>query len=283
MAQRMTLNRLNDDVEVLQSDRWTEDCNISHFMTTRSGGVSAGNYGGLNAGRFTGDNPQHVARNIERLCDGLHLPPERLIMPHQTHGSRIRKIGADFLTLPPSEQAERLEGVDALMTDVPEVCVAVSTADCVPVLLYAPDVLAVAAIHAGWRGMVQGIIRLAVQAMRREYGCRAGAMQALIGPSISQAAFEVGDEVAEQFRRSPAWSPAEAETLFWRNPQTRKVHIDLWQGACLQLRAEGVAGRNVSLAGICTYRNSERFFSARRLGVESGRIVSGIYLRRKGG
>ena len=275
----MKITRLNDNVEVLQCAEWMGDCNISHFMTTRFGGVSEGAFGGMNAGRYTEDNPAHVQANIALLCDAFHLHPERLIMPHQTHGARIYRIDEPFLHLPKEEQAEALEGVDALMTDLPEMCVAVSTADCVPVLLYAPDKRAVAAVHAGWRGMVGAIIRKAVRAMQREYGCDAGRMQAVVGPSISQPAFEVGDEVVEQFRRSEAWTETGAASLFWQHPMTGKTHIDLWRAAYLQLTAEGLTDEHLHFSNVCTYQHSTQFFSARRLGVRSGRILSGICLR----
>ena len=204
----MKITRLNDNVEVLQCAEWMGDCNISHFMTTRFGGVSEGDFGGMNAGRYTEDNPAHVQANIALLCDAFHLQPERLIMPHQTHGARIYRIDKPFLHLPKEEQAEALEGVDALMTDLPEMCVAVSTADCVP-----------------------------------------------------------------------AWTEAEAASLFWQNPMTGKTHIDLWRSAYLQLVAEGLTDEHLHFSGVCTYQHSTQFFSARRLGVRSGRILSGICLR----
>ena len=189
-----------------------------------------------------------------------------------------RKIDESFLHLSKSEQMEALEGIDALVTDVPEVCVAVSTADCVPVLLYAPDRQVVAAIHAGWRGVVRGIVPQTVASFQAEYGCDVKQMEAVIGPSISQSAFEVGEEVVEQFRQSSAWTPIEVESLFWKHPETGKTHIDLWRGVQLQLNRGGLPDSRIHLAGICTYQHHDRFFSARRLGIRSGRILSGIWL-----
>ena len=274
----MAILRLNDKVEVWQCAEWMGDCHISHFATTRFGGVSEGSLGGMNAGRYTDDDPEHVRQNISLLCEAFHLQPERLIMPHQTHGTQIRKIDESFLHLSKSEQMEALEGIDALVTDVPEVCVAVSTADCVPVLLYAPDRQVVAAIHAGWRGVVRGIVPQTVASFQAEYGCDVKQMEAVIGPSISQSAFEVGEEVVEQFRQSSAWTLIEVESLFWKHPETGKTHIDLWRGVQLQLNRGGLPDSRIHLAGICTYQHHDRFFSARRLGIRSGRILSGIWL-----
>lgn len=159
MNPRMKITRLNDRVEVLQCTDWFGDCNISHFITTRFGGVSKGNFGGMNAGRYTEDEPAHVKKNIELLGEALHFSPDYLIMPRQTHSSKVYKIDKNFLDLTDVEQRKALDGVDALMTNVANLYVSVSTADCVPVLLYAPDKKAIAVIHAGWRGMVRGGIR----------------------------------------------------------------------------------------------------------------------------
>jgi len=142
---------------MLQFPVLSEDCNISHFVTTRQGGVSEGAYASFNPGEYSGDNPEAVRANRKLLSDVLGIPSERIFVPFQVHGAEIRSIEPFFLSLPLEEQQLYMHGVDALVTNVPGVCIAVSTADCVPVLLYAPDVKTVAAIHAGWRGTVQRI------------------------------------------------------------------------------------------------------------------------------
>lgn len=279
MNPMMRKNRLSNRVEVLQCAEWMGDCNISHFITTRFGGVSHGNFAGMNAGLYTEDEPGHVRENIQLLCESLGFSPECLFMPHQTHGSQVRRIDKAFLYRSKEEQTRDLESVDVLITDVRGICVAVATADCVPVLVYAPDKQVVAAIHAGWRGVVQAIVCQTISQMKKVYGCDVLQMQALIGPSISREAFEVGDEVVDQFRQSHVWTDEETESLFSLNPRTGKMHIDLWRAVRLQLHKEGVADRHIHLSGICTYRHVEDFFSARRLGIRSGRILSGIGLR----
>lgn len=274
-------NRLSNHLEVLQVPGWTGDCNISHFITTRFGGVSEGNYAGMNAGLYTDDDPQKIRQNRELLGAALHIPVQKLITPHQVHGCQVRIIDDAFMLLPEKEQIRTLDGVDALVTDLEGVCVTVATADCVPVLLYAPDKQVIAAIHAGWRGTVQGIVRRTVALLKEKYGCEAGKMRALIGPSISQLAFEVGEEVVASFRQSQAWTREEAESLFQRNPQTQKTHIDLWKANQLQLLHEGLIAERIYLTGICTYQHAEEFFSARRLGVHSGRILSGLFINKE--
>ncbi len=130
---------------------------IAAFSSTRRGGYSKGNYGEFNINRYCGDDPQAIAQNHEALCRLLGISDDRLVMPHQVHLTEVAIIDEAFLKLTADEQQQRLEGVDALMTDVSRLCIGVSTADCIPVLLYDPEHQAVCAIHAGWRGTVQRI------------------------------------------------------------------------------------------------------------------------------
>ena len=185
---------------MLQFPALSEDCNISHFVTTRQGGVSKGAYASFNPGEYSGDNPEAVRANRKLLSDAIGIPTERIFAPFQVHGAEIRSIEPSFLSLPLEEQQLYMHGVDALVTDVPEVCIAVSTADCVPVLLYAPDVKAVAAVHAGWRGTVLRIAGKTVRILMDEYGADPRLMKAGIAPSIGPEAFEVGEEVVDAFR-----------------------------------------------------------------------------------
>ena len=247
---------------------------ISHFFTTRQGGVSRGMaFGSMNPGLYTADDPEAVRRNLTILGERIGLPQERIVMPHQTHEDRLLAIDAAFLAKPEAERRQLLEGVDGLVTAEPRLCVAVSTADCVPLLLYAPDQGVVAAVHAGWRGTVKGIAQKAVRYLQTQYGCDPAQLRAGIGPSISQAAVEVGEEVVEAF--ASAGMPL--YRLMRRDPGNGKAHIDLWGANRWQLMEAGVEAGHIEIAGICTYSNWERFFSARRLGVQSGRIVSGIF------
>ncbi|MEG2945146.1 MAG: polyphenol oxidase family protein, partial [Bacteroidales bacterium] len=149
----------------------------------------------------------------------------------------------------------------------------VSTADCVPVLLYCPKRQVVAAVHAGWRGMVKRIISKTVCRMVEQFGCDSADIRAAIGPSISPEAFEVGAEVALAFEEAGFGSAV------LPSPIAGKAYIDLWHGAKSDLLAAGVLTENIETAAICTWQQHDRFFSARRLGIRSGRISSGIMLK----
>ena len=172
------------------------------------------------------------------------------------------------------EQQQLLEGIDALITNLPDYCLAVSTADCVPILLYDKKQKVVAAIHAGWRGTVLDIVTLTLEKMRLLYATQGDDVIACIGPSISKEAFEVGYEVYQEFMQ--AGFPMKHIASFKVN--TQKYHIDLWEANKQKLLAFGIPVSQIQISGICTYQNHHDFFSARRLGIASGRILSGIML-----
>ena len=223
------------------------------FSTMRQGGCSTGNYADFNINNYCGDAPEHIARNRQALAALIGVSEQHIVMPHQTHGTVVCRVDA-----PP---AEVLEGVDAVMTDVKGLCIGVSTADCIPILLYDAEHHAACAVHAGWRGTVKRIVLEAVRQMQAAYDSQ---------PCQSLESFEVGDEVYQQF----------ADAGFDMDPIARryaKWHLDLPQCNRIQLEAVGV--RDVWMSDICTYQQYEQYFSARRLGINSGRIYTAIVLK----
>lgn len=245
---------------------------VAAFSSTRRGGYSKGNYGEFNINRYCGDDSQAIAQNREALCRLLGISDDRLVMPHQVHLTEVAIIDEAFLKLTADEQQQRLEGVDALMTDVSRLCIGVSTADCIPVLLYDPEHQAVCAIHAGWRGTVQRIVEVAIGQMKKVYDSHPEKMMAQIGPGISLDSFEVGDEVYEAFAKAGF----EMSRISRRDV---KWHIDLPMCNRQQLEASGVPSHQISVAPDCTFKQPETWFSARRLGIQSGRIYTGIMLK----
>ena len=238
--------------------------NISCFSTTRHGGCGEGAYATFNCTHYCGDNPEHVKLNLGKLAMSLPERPRLFVIPRQTHTTNVRII-TDVPTL------EELQDVDAVVTHLKGFCLCVSTADCVPILLYDKVKQVVAAVHAGWRGTVGRIVGKTLEAMKSHYGTEGKDVIACIGPSISLESFEVGDEVYDAF----------AEAGFDMDRIAKKYekwHLDLWEANRLQLLAQGVLPKHIEVAGICTYQQHEDFFSARRLGIKSGRILSGIML-----
>lgn len=256
---------------------------VTAFSTTRKGGVSEGNYGTFNINAYCGDLPEHIQKNRHILANALGISPERFVIPHQIHGVEVRQIGAEFISLPENIRQMILEGVDAVMTQEKGICIGVSTADCIPILLYDEEHHAAAAVHAGWRGTVQRIVLKTIAAMRLAYQTAPDRVKAVIGPGISLDAFEVGDEVYQSFEEAAF----DMETIAERYPNNNrkepsdpplKWHINLPVCNALQLKEAGIKEENILQSGICTYTQSDTFFSARKLGVNSGRIFSGILL-----
>ena len=236
--------------------------NIFGFSTTRHGGVGEGTYATFNCTHYCGDRPESVKANLEILSASLPKRPRVFVIPRQTHTTNVRVI-----TDVPTE--EELQNVDAVVTHLKDFCLCVSTADCVPILIYDTKKQVIAAVHAGWRGTVGRIVEKTLELMKSHYGIKGKNVVACIGPGISLEAFEVGDEVYSAF----------AEANFDMDRIAKKYekwHLDLWEANRMQLLAHGVLPENIEVSGICTYQNHEDFFSARRLGIKSGRILSGI-------
>ena len=256
------------------------------FSTTRHGGVSEGSYASLNVNEYCGDNAEHVAANRKLLATEFKIDSNRIIIPHQTHGVETRIIGSEFLALPENVKRMLLEGVDAVITNVKGLCIGVSTADCIPVLLYDEEHHAAAAIHAGWRGTLARIVHKAVLEMRMAYNTDPAKLIAVVGPGISIENFEVGDEVYEAFEQAAFDMAAIAEEQIKRNPDAtdpakrfeKKWHLNLPLANKMLLMHTGVKEENIQMSDICTYSRVDDYFSARRLGVESGRIYTGIIL-----
>ena len=238
--------------------------NISCFSTTRHGGCGEGAYATFNCTHYCGDNPEQVKSNLEKLAMSLPERPRLFVIPRQTHTTNVRII-TDVPTL------EELQDVDAVVTHLKGFCLCVSTADCVPILIYDKVKQVIAAVHAGWRGTVGRIVEKTLEAMKSHYGTEGKDVIACIGPSISLESFEVGDEVYNVFTEAGFDMDRIAKKY-------EKWHLDLWEANRLQLLAQGVLPEHIEVAGICTYQQHEDFFSARRLGIKSGRILSGIML-----
>ena len=252
---------------------------VKAFSSTRHGGFSKGHYAAFNINHYCGDNEEDIAKNRNLLCELLGINVTHLLMPHQVHLTEIVAIDKDFLGLSAEAQKARLEGVDALMTNLSGVCIGVSTADCIPVLLYDQLKHVSCAIHAGWRGTVKRIVEKAVSEMTSVYGSRPEDIVAQIGPGIHLESFEVGDEVYETFEKEGFMM----ETISKRYPANdgsaqEKWHIDLPECNRQQLLSAGIPESQINVSASDTFQQHETFFSARRLGINSGRIFTGILM-----
>ena len=228
---------------------------VKHAFTTRHGGVSRGVWSSLNLGTTRGDVPEDVDKNYDLLCRALDIRRERLCFTRQVHSTVVRPVtGADCHTLFTPIPYE----ADGLITNEPGLPLICFAADCVPILLWAPDAPAVGAVHAGWKGTVGDIAGHAVREMVRLYGADPGKMQAAIGPHIGYCCFETGAEVPAAVRETLG---AEAERFI--RPKGEKFHVDLTGVNRALLCRAGVPEENITATDACTMCMPERYWSHR--------------------
>lgn len=244
---------------------------VRAFSTLRGDVRADDAYSSFNITHYCGDSPEHVAACRRELCNELSIDDSHLLLPHQIHSDRIVVIDPSFHEVFPQFRQPILPDADAIVTTFPGLCIGVSTADCIPVLLYDVRHRITAAVHAGWRGAVQRIVSKTVHAMQR-IGSEPQHIRAVIGPGIALGSFEVGEEVVEAFLDA-GFHPC----ILSRN--WPKPHIDLPAVCTIQLEETGVPTRNIRQSGIDTFAEHQRFFSARRLGIRSGRIFTGIIMK----
>jgi YfiH family protein len=249
------------DLHLWQFNRLLQEPAIRHFVSDRS---SAGADREFTLSYSSTPDKEAVRQNRALVADALGIEATRLFLPSQVHKTRILEVTA-------ATTKEDLMETDALMTDERGVGIAVMSADCVPILLYDRGHQAVAAIHSGWRGTVARILEKTLQAMKARYGTRGEDVLAAIGPSVSQDAYEVGEEVVNEV--SQAFG-SQAGLLI---PQAHnKAKLDLWKANTLQLQEFGVPASAIEVSDLCTVKNNNHFFSARK--GDAGRFAAGIVL-----
>jgi len=240
---------------------------IAHGFFTRRGGVSRGGYASLNCGLGSRDDPQAVGENRRRVA--AHLGAQDLVTAHQVHSATA--VIVERCWTHPGERPR----ADAMVTARPGLALGVLTADCAPVLLADPAARVAAAAHAGWRGLIGGVIEATLAAMER-LGAQRDRIEAAVGPCIGAQAYEVGWDFEREFL---ARDPASESHFLHRDPRARP-HFDLAGYALARLVRAGVA-RAVA-TGACTYARGEDFFSYRRSQAggepDYGRQISAIVL-----
>jgi len=238
---------------------------VGALMTTRAGGVSGGRYATMNVGSAVGDDADDVAANRRLLATATGASPVYL---RQVHGTRVVRVDAgDAAPDAPVREA------DAVVTTDAGVACVVQAADCLPVLLAAPDGRAVGAAHAGWRGLAGGVVEAAVDGVAAAAGCAPGELVAWLGACIGPDAFEVGGDVLDAF--AVARDDDARSTPRFRAKGRGKWLADLAGLARDRLVRAGV--RDVSGGGWCTASDAARFFSYRRDGV-TGRMAAAIWI-----
>jgi YfiH family protein len=257
------------DLPLLRSDLISAP--FVHGFTTRAGGVSAPPFDALNLGGKWGDDPAAVSENrrrLERAVGGA------LAVARQVHGANVVRVraGDDRDTLTRTD-------ADGLCTDAAGVVLGVFVADCIPALLVDPRTGAVAAVHAGWRGTVAGVLPAAVRALQAEFGARPGDLRVALGPAIGPCCFEVGPEVVAAFEALvPDARPSRIVVPSPRG-EVGKANVDLKAANRLLLERAGVAPEAIDAGPECTHCDRARFYSFRRDGNATGQLMGVVGTR----
>lgn len=269
---------------------WVEDRHflrfpwLTHAFATRLGGVSVPPAAGLNLSFTECELRSHVEENRRRFFAALGLNSFQLASLRQIHSANVFEISrhdeAGLVYRPFGRPAGLMacahppEG-DAFLTAVPGILLSIRTADCLPVLLVDPHNRAVAAAHAGWRSALQGILSETIQAMQQTFGTRPADLLVAMGPSIRACCYEVGPEVVSAFKRAFT----ESDAFFRPAPRADAAYLDLVAVAHRQLREAGVPENSIAVADFCTACRTDLFFSHRKEGNRTGRMMAVIGLR----
>lgn len=228
-------------------------------QSTRTGGVSPAPFDSLNLGMSVKDAETNVLKNRELFFGALNIPQAQVTKSHQVHGTNVLLVNAPVTT----------EGYDGLISNRPGVFLAVSVADCTPILIHDEKNNAVAALHAGWRGTAGKIVSNAMQLMNEHFGTSGKDCRAFIGACISYDHFEVGAEVAEHFDI----------TVKRFDSHKQKWFVDLKAANRQLLMNEGVLPANIEISSYCTVADNELFFSHRAGKGHTGRMMAVIGIK----
>ena len=266
--------REKDNVIWLEFPSLAETGMVRHGFSTRMGGVSEGIFASMNFTFTRGDNPDHVMENYQRMASVLGVDVNRMVLSWQTHTTNVRRVTGEDAGKGLFRERDYRD-VDGLITDVPGLTLVTFYADCVPLYLLDPVHRAIGLSHSGWRGTVNRMGQVTLDAMKKAYGTKAEDVIACIGPSICQDCFEVGEEVAEAF--AEVLDPKYLPQLYYRK-DNGKYQLDLWLANEILFREAGVKPEKIHITDICTHCNPELLFSHRTAGNERGNLAAFLCL-----
>ena len=259
----------NQEVAFFSCTRMQAHWPVLHAFSTRLGGVSAAPYAALNMGFGSGDDRRRVTQNRARFGQAVEFDPDRLATLRQVHGHRVA-----LLRTTDDPAVVRGMSADALITSHAEIPVAVITADCFPVVLVAPTLPLVGIAHSGRRGTAEGVVPAVVHQMCTRFGVRPDAIFAAIGPGIGVCCYEIDEASAAPFR-----ARFSADDAIFSPSRPHHLFLDLERAIFLQLLAIGVPAQHIWSAHLCTACHPEWFYSYRREGRRSGRMLNVVMIR----
>jgi YfiH family protein len=246
---------------------------IKHGFSTRLGGVSNGIFSSMNFGVDTSpyqDEPANIKENYIRIAESIGVDPHSFVISKQVHKTNIRIVTENdrgkglFI---PTDYSE----IDGLITDKPGITLVTKYADCVPLFFVDPKNKAIGLTHSGWRGTVQKIGKVTVEKMQETFGSNPEDIIAVIGPSIGPECYEIGEEVATEFKKAFPYNWSEGILV---DKDNGKYQCNLWAANHTVLAEAGLHPKNIHISGVCTCCNSDLLFSHRKTEGKRGSLAA---------
>ena len=247
---------------------------ISHFVSTRIGGYSNAPFDSLNLSFNVGDDEKRVLKNRKLLAGSIGISLGSLTTAKQVHDNHVKIVSKETRGMGGIDYKGAIDATDAMVTDVPDICLMVLLADCVPILFYDRSKRVIGAVHAGVKGTLRLIAANTVKVFRDHYGCLSDDILVGIGPSIGSCCYEVGREVMSEAREVFGTKQGCVRSV----GENGKGFIDLWTANLKQLLQAGIPEKNIETANMCTYHHANQFYSYRHE-KKTGRFGAGIIIR----
>ena len=253
---------------------FSEHSGLHHFVSTRIGGLSRPPYESLNLGFHVGDDAKKVLKNREHFASNTRIPLSHFTTAKQIHSGTVTIVTERMRGYGAIDHDAAIEATDAMVTDIPGICLMVLLADCVPILFFHPQKRVIGVAHAGWRGTVQFVAQKTVKTLKEQFGCKLTEILAGIGPSIGPCHYEVGPEVISEVE---GMLRNKAGYIVGESPDG-KGYFNLWEANRRQIVEAGIPAQNIEVAEICTYCHAHLFFSERHQQGITGRFGAGIMM-----
>ncbi len=231
---------------------------LVHGFSTRIGGVSQAPFTSLNLGASTPDDAERVRENRRLFFKALNIPQERIVFPRQVHSANIRIVNHPGI----------IAACDALITAQNDLFLSIQTADCFPVFLFDPNQRVVAIVHSGWRGTAKNIVGKTIRQMIAHFAVQPAHILAVIGPGVQKSCYQVDETVVLHF-----------DAEFYRQDGPAHYLLDLQGAIHRQMTDAGIRGEHIEVDLECTHCRSDLYYSYRRDGKQSGRMMGIIGLR----
>jgi YfiH family protein len=271
----MMIRQEIDSLQVWFFENLLSNKGIGHFVSTRVGGHSSSPYDSLNLSFNVGDAHEDVRKNRDRLAEAIDIPLHSMTTAKQIHDDRVKIVSEELRGKGSSDFDGAINGTDAMVTNVPNTCLMVLLADCVPILLYDPLKEVVGVVHAGWKGTLRFIAQSTVKTIQEHFGSAPEDIVVGIGPSIGPCCYQVGQEVVSQVEEVFE----STQHIVSNRSADGKGYLDLWKANLEQLLDIGIPEENIKMARTCTCHHHDVFFSYRYEKGTTGRFGAGIFIR----